>query len=205
MIGYDFDDTIYEGNSYRHFYFFCLWRFPYIALYLPVQFVFLLLYACHLISKDVLMRIFCFFIVFIPHKEKRVRKFWDKNLSKIKPWYMEKQTEDDLIVSASPRYLVEEACRRINIRNVIATEMNLNNGKINGKHCYGEEKVLRYKSMFGAAPLKEFYSDSHTDIPMFALAEKGYFVEGDEIYLVYENGVQTREIKGKKKRKTNRF
>ncbi len=31
MNGYDFDDTIFKGNSLRRFFFYCLIRLPYLA------------------------------------------------------------------------------------------------------------------------------------------------------------------------------
>ena len=53
------------------------------------------------------------------------KEFWDKREHKIKPFYFEIQQEDDLVISASPTFMLEEICNRIGIKHYLGTEMDL--------------------------------------------------------------------------------
>lgn len=68
--------------------------------------------------------------------EKEIDLFWDIKISKIKKWYLEKS---DLVISASPDFLVGEACRRLNI-NSLSSPVNLKIGEYI-KNFYGDEKL----------------------------------------------------------------
>ncbi|HCW56338.1 MAG TPA: haloacid dehalogenase-like hydrolase, partial [Erysipelotrichaceae bacterium] len=47
-------------------------------------------------------------------------------------------------------------------------------------NCHGEEKVRRYREVYGDAPIDSFYSDSRSDAPLAGLAAHAYLVHGDE-------------------------
>ena len=81
------------------------------------------------------------FLIDIPDIDKTVSEFWDLNISKIKPFY--KTQEDDVIISASPKFLLSEACKRLGIIHLLASEVNKKTGVYTGVNCYGEEKVKR--------------------------------------------------------------
>ena len=186
MNGYDFDDTIYRGNSTRRFYFFCTLRLPYLVIMVPVILLAGLLRFLRILSKDKFLQMLEWYIALVPNAEKFAVKFWNKNMSRIKSWYLEQKRDDDIVISASPRFIIEEACKRLGIQ-CIATHLDTR-GRLHGKHCYGAEKVVAYKAVFGDQPLATYYSDSLSDTPIMKLAERGYFVTGDEVTLLYENG-----------------
>lgn len=186
MNGYDFDETILKGNSVRRFFCYCFVRLPYLFVYLPVLLVAVILRRA--LSANAYYNMLTYYVKLVPNKRKFVTEFWDKNIKRIQSWYLEQQKEDDIVISASPSYLVEEACRRIGVR-CIATPVDLKTSKvIGGNHCYGAQKPGFYREQFGDTPLETFYSDSWSDEPMFKLARRGYLVNGDKITLVYENG-----------------
>ena len=56
--------------------------------------------------------------------EKEIKIFLDIKISKIKKWYLEQKEKSDLVISASPDFLVGEACRRLNI-NSLSSPVNL--------------------------------------------------------------------------------
>lgn len=187
MNGYDFDETILKGNSVRRFFLYCWARLPYLFIYLPVLLAAVIFKRC--LSSNAFYNMLTYFVKLVPNKEKFVRKYWDKHINKIQRWYLDQQRDDDIIISASPLYLVEEACNRIGAR-CIATPVDLKTSKvIGGNHCYGTQKPIFYRQQFGDAPLETFYSDSMSDEPMFKLAKRGYLVKGDKITLIYQDGV----------------
>lgn len=187
MNGYDFDDTIFKGNSFRRFYFYCLIRLPYLVLYLPVQLFAAILHGLRILNKHRFLCVLERFIVFVPKKIKFIEKFWDKNFKRIKSWYLQQKCDDDLVLSASPEYLVKVACERLGVK-CVASQVDLNSGKTIGKHCHGKSKIDFYRRYFGNTALETFYSDSLTDTPMMKIAKRGYLVKGDKITLLYEDG-----------------
>ena len=186
MNGYDFDNTIMRGNSTRRFSLYCTVRFPYLIFFTPVILLASILRALHIISKNKYLHMLELFVALVPNVEKHVVKFWDRNMKRIQPWYLEKRRDDDIIISASPFFIVVEACRRLGVA-CIATNLDTH-ARLHGKHAYGQEKVSMYKNVYGDTPLASYYSDSMTDIPMFKFAGKGYYVKNNQITLLYENG-----------------
>lgn len=182
MNGYDFDKTIYNGNCFVDFYFYCLIRRPYLALLWPCQLIISLLYLVRIINRKLFKQTFHHYLLFVFGKEKLIAKFWQKHIKKIKPWYLQQKRENDVIVSASPEFFLRPACNMLGVKNLIATDMNLHTGVIKGENCYKYSKVNRFKQVFGeTAKLEGFYSDSKSDIPMMMLADKKYFVYGNMI------------------------
>ena len=187
MNGYDFDDTIFRSNSMRRFYFFCALRLPYLfVLFAPVIAVAVVLRALRILDKNKYLFMMEWFIACVPNAEKFAVKFWDKNFKRIKSWYLEQKQDDDVIVSASPYFLINEACKRLGVR-CIATNLDPH-ARLHGKHCHGVTKVEMYREQFGDKQLAAYYSDSLSDTPMFKYAERGYLVKGDVVTLLYENG-----------------
>ena len=186
MNGYDFDDTILKGNSMVRFSMFCSLRLPYMILFIPVLIVAFLLRAMRILNKNRYLHMISWFVALVPNTERFVEKFWDRNMKHIKAWYLAQRRDDDVVVSASPQFLVGEACRRLGIR-CVASPLSTN-ARLCGEHIYAEQKVEKYKMLFGDENLSTYYSDSLSDTPMFQFAERGYFVSGNDVLLLYENG-----------------
>ena len=62
----------------------------------------------------------------------------------------------------------------------MASPLDLNTLKYEGKNCYGEEKVNVFKKYYDSQ-IDEFYSDSISDEPLALLAKKAYIVDKNEI------------------------
>lgn len=183
MNSYDFDDTIFRGNSFRRFFGYCLVRFPWLVVFLPVVAVAVVLRAVRILDKNTYLTWLGLFVALVPHTDKHVCNFWNKNMCRIKAWYLEQKRDDDVIVSASPDYLVAEACRRLGVA-CIATIVDHTNGCVDGVHCYGEQKVVRFVAAYPNVVPVAYYSDSWSDKPMFDFCGKGYLVKGDKVTIV---------------------
>ena len=186
MNGYDFDKTILKGNSVRRFSLFCCLRLPYLWLLLPELLLAVILYGLRIIRKEGFLRMLEFFVVFVPRRQKFIERFWDKNIKHVQQWYLDAKRPDDVVVSASPDFLIYEACKRLGVCAIASTTGK--RGQVVGKHCYGENKVTMFLSCFENAELETFYSDNMSDAPMFRIAKRGYLVKGTRITQVYENG-----------------
>lgn len=173
---YDFDGTIYAGDSTVDFYLFCVKRRPRVLRALPRQVTGTVKYAIGKLEKTQWKEQFFSFLLYVPDVESMLEKFCLTNRKKIKAWYRTQKREDDVIISASPRFLVERFCCAEGIANVIATEVDVYSGKILGKNCRGGEKVNRFCEQFNVKEIDRFYSDSKSDAPLAEAARESYFV-----------------------------
>lgn len=178
---YDFDKTIYAGDSTLDFYFFSLKKNPMLIRFLPIQIIGFIKYMFGMYSKLQFKEKFYSFLKGIKDVDSMIELFWNANQDKIKDWYLKSKEESDVIISASPEFLLNNICRRIGIKHLIASEVNKNTGICEGENCYGEEKVLRFKKYFEKGEIKKFYSDSLSDAPISLMASERYIVSGNNI------------------------
>ena len=177
---YDFDKTIFYKDCSTEFIKFLYFKKPYLFLkYGFKTFIAALEFFVFKVgrkedAKEVFFEVFKHF-----NKEEVIKEFWDKNEKGIKPFYLKQRKDDDLIISASPTFLIEPICKRLNI-NYLASPINLDTLKYEGNNCYGEEKVIEYRKHFNEE-IDEFYSDSLSDTPLANIAKKAYLVKGDKI------------------------
>lgn len=175
---YDFDQTIYRGDSTGDFIIYCIMKYPKVLLTMPYTAWSFLLYILGLLDKTQFKERMYRFLKYVPLGA--VECFWDEHIDKIKPWYREQQRSDDVVISASPEFLVKPACERLGIATVMATRVDIKTGKTDGLNCHDTEKVRRLHEWDAFADINEFYSDSYADQPLADLAKNAYMVKGDK-------------------------
>lgn len=180
---YDFDNTVYAGESIVDFYIFLLKKNPRLLLLLPKILTMLVRYKmCRISSEELIETAQKYAAQLIDYARDKalVSEFWNKNRHKIKNFYLENKKPDDVILSANYDFLIEELCRSLGVRHVIASKADLNAGKIE-KLCFGEMKPKMFRECFPDGKIDCFYTDSMNDRPMFELADKVYIVKGNKI------------------------
>ncbi len=177
MTGYDFDKTIYTNDSSVDFFFYMLFSRPYLLIFTPWFLLIYAFYGLKIIKKKNFKEMMFFFVPWHKNIEKIVNKFWKSNANKIQDWYTKQKKDDDIIISASPLFIIKPALDMLNIKNFIATDYNIKTGKISGENCYGEAKRIAFKKLYPTITLDAFYSDSMSDKPMFQLSEKAFLVK----------------------------
>lgn len=182
MNAYDFDKTIYDGDSTADFYLFALKRHKKIVTLAPSLLVaFLKFYLFKKGTKTDFKEVMYRFLRFCDI-QKDLNHFWDINKHKIKRFYIENQKTDDVIISASPEFLLRPICNDLGINNLIASCVDSKTGKYTGINCHGKEKVRRFYEVFDKeTQVDEFYSDSYSDTPMAEIAKKAYLVKKDKL------------------------
>ena len=196
---YDFDETIYNGDSTRDFYFFCLkknWR---IIFWCFVQLYGFILFLLNIKDKDFFKEKAFVFLKSFDDVDALVKEFWDTHSSNMKNWYLKQKKDSDIIISASPEFLLKPIAKKYNFK-LIATNVNKKNGKMESTNCYGEEKVNRLKKDKSYNSIKNkingFYSDSYSDEPIAKLAKKAYIVKKDKLKnWDFKNGKYKKNIK----------
>ena len=109
-----------------------------------------------------------------------VTAFWEKNLSRIKQFYRQQHQDSDVIISASPEFLLKPLEKLLHI-TVIASRVSPADGKTTGSNCYHQEKVTRFFEKFPDGKIDRFYSDSYSDEPLASIAKEAYIVKEDRI------------------------
>lgn len=181
MNAYDFDKTIYKNDSSTDFLIFCILRHPKALSRIPAIITGYVKFFILKKGKKEDFKEKAFSIVKYCDIEKDVADFWRKNQTKIKRFYLNQKRDDDVIISASPRFLLEPICKKLGITHLICTETDSKTGKFHSPNCWGEEKVVRFNKEFKGALVEEFYSDSYSDTPMANLAQKAVLVKGDKL------------------------
>ncbi len=175
---YDFDDTIYYGDSTINFYKFCLKKNPLLIRVVPKFLVRFVKYKFKKCDKTYMKEAFYEFLRYVDDPEKEIKLFWEQNMSRIKPFYLNQKREDDLIISASPTFSLKIPAQKLGFE-LIASEIDIKTGKALGKNVSGEEKARLFRQHGGE--MEKFYSDSYNDEPLSRLAKEAYMVKGDKI------------------------
>ena len=111
--------------------------------------------------------------------EQLVDDFWDRYYARIKPWYQPES--DDVIITASFDLTVGEACRRLGVRNLVASEVDVETMRVTYLN-FNTNKARRFRELYGPdAVVDEFYTDSKFDQPMIDMARHAFMVKGDTI------------------------
>lgn len=178
--GYDFDGTIYDGDSTIDFYFYCLRRKPIIIKYFVIQIFGIIMYILKIKTKEYMKEKFFSIVKSINNIDEYIEDFWNKKYKNIKSWYLEQKDKSDVIISASPEFLLKPLEKKLGIK-VIATKVNKKTGKFESKNCHDYEKVERFYKEVKNKKIKAFYSDSMSDMPMMNISKEAYFVKKHKI------------------------
>lgn len=182
---YDFDNTIYDGESVLHFFFFYIKKTPYLIKYIPKVFYALIKYKMGKVTVEQALADYAPFVEDyfknIPDIRADAVVFWDKHMKNIKPFYKDIQKEDDVIVTASPECTMEEICKRLGIKHCVGSIINEESGKIE-RLCMRSRKVPAFLEAFPEAEIENFYTDSpKNDAPLIELSKNAYCVKGNKI------------------------
>lgn len=178
---YDFDKTIFYPDSSVSFFLYCLKHYPAAVLPRSKDIVrTALLYARRAVNTKELKQVLFSFLRGLPEPEEAVRRFWDKRFHGIGAWYLARRREDDLIISASPEFLVREPASRLGVA-LLGTRMDIRSGVIEGENCHDEEKVRRFYAAYPDGKIEDFYSDSLSDAPLARIAQRAWIVKKEKL------------------------
>ncbi|MDD4407374.1 MAG: HAD-IB family phosphatase [Bacilli bacterium] len=179
---YDFDGTIYHGDSSVDFFKFCLKKDKKLLFHLFKIIPFFIKYKTKQINITEFKEKVFSYLNTIDNIDEYIKEFWELNKKKIKAFYLAKNHKNDIIISASPFFLLKPICDELNVKDLIASSVDKKTGKFNKPNCRGEEKVKELKKKYPKAKIMEMYSDSYHDKPLLDLAEKSFIVIKNKIY-----------------------
>lgn len=184
---YDFDDTIYNGESAFDFFLDYIKINPSMIKLLPTVIRTLTSYKAGKISNDEFLARFApdvkKYYCEYPHWDEFTRKFWDEHMGKIRSFYFRTRKPDDCIVTASPDLTVKEISKRLGVHNYVCSIVN-GNGEIE-RLCMREKKEQYFRESFPDAVIEDFYTDSIENDGFFAnSATRVFLVRGNDIKLL---------------------
>lgn len=181
---YDFDETIYDGDSSVDFFKYCMKKNKSIYFNLPKMGGAFLLYALHIWSKTRMKETIFSFVKKVDDIDSYVEDFWKTHKDNIKEFYMKKDHSKDIIISASPEFLLKPISEYLKVMDMMASPVDKKTGKFNGLNCHDVEKVRRLNEKYKDYEVEETYSDSlKSDEPILRLAKKAYIVKKDQLIL----------------------
>lgn len=176
---YDFDGTLFDGESTGAFWRYGLRRRPSLLRFLPEQLLGGLLFLMDAQALTVAKRHFLCFLRGVDAGA-MAQDFWSdpRRLRRLAPWL--RRAPGDIpfaIASASPAFLVAPAARRLGADVLVATRADPRTGLIRGENCRGEEKIRRLREALGDFSVRAMYTDDPvSDAPLLAMAEERYLV-----------------------------
>ena len=175
---YDFDGTIYDGDSTVDFVRFCLRRHPSMITGLPK-----VIAAAMKISRSGLTQFKSVLFGEMAKRfslEKEAALFWqsEKTRSKLGAWFQSRPRDLPIVIaSASPEFELQYAAEILGVQTLIGTRCDAQTGKLIGKNCKGEEKLRRIEEAVGKFEIRAMYTDdAKADGALLACAEEGYIL-----------------------------
>lgn len=177
---FDFDNTLYKGESSFDFALFMIKKKKRLILYLP-RFVFLLfLYKiCVLKPANFKKRLEKLMSVFLKNKEftlSCIHEFWLYHIDKLDTNMLKLIKSNDVISTASPSFLIDDLKDVLNTDHIICTQIDLEKGKISVLNFH-DNKVKTFKQYYPNTKIQTFYTDSYNDKPLMDIAQSVYLVK----------------------------
>ena len=184
---YDFDGTIYDGDSGIDFVKFAIKKHPSFIFGILCSLGVVILYKLGLRTKEQMKtRLFSFFKK-IDDMDTFVKEFWEKHEHKIKSFWIEKKNHNkDVIISASAVFWLKPIADKYKVCALIATDIDPKTGEVIGANCHGKEKARRFYEEFPKGIVSKMYTDSVADLPLIEEAKNGYMIKRDKIYNYYD-------------------
>ena len=131
---FDFDNTIYDGESVIDFFLYYCKKDKSLLKYIPAVAIALFKYKRGKITVEQALSDYGKTVTDYLSQNGGISEemeiFWDKNIKKIKPFYKEIQSDDDLIISCSPEFSLDIICKRLGIKSYIGSVIDIESGEI---------------------------------------------------------------------------
>ena len=191
---FDFDSTIYRGESPVDFTFYMIRHNRKIIRYVPTILITLAGYKMHLIKKEKLESLSNEFIENVLDDPDSlsgfVDQFWATHAHKLNRDIVKLIEKGDVIITASPSFLINGVSDLLNTRHILGTEIDLKEKKLVW-YNFGDNKVERYRSIYGYRQIDAFYTDSFYDEYLMDISREVYIVRHGHVHRLPKRKVRT--------------
>ena len=136
-------------------------------------------YALGRTAKEAFKEAFFFLLQGVPDADAWAEDFWRTHERRFRPWYLAQKQPDDLVISASPEFLLAPACRRLGIRPPIASRVDARTGRTRASTARERKRCRVSGSNIRMRKSGSFIPDSRSDAPLAHLARRAFLVRGD--------------------------
>ena len=189
---FDFDNTLYHGESSVDLAFYMMNRNRKILLYVPSILINLAKYKLCLIDREKAERSINEFLKFAindKHEaEQTVRDFWKEYSSRLDKNMLKRVGKDDLIITAGPDMLINGIKEKLGTEHIISSIIDPDKREV-VYFNFADNKAKRYKELYGDTPIDSFYTDSFNDRALMKLAKKVYIVDNGKIKKLTPRGM----------------
>lgn len=175
---YDFDGTVFVGDSENLFFSFLYHKKGYRLLKPRFQ-------ICQkLVSTGVLTktegRQAEYRVLKKIHRRGELRplleEYWDSVWDRMMPWYLEAKRPDDVIATGNPEFLMIPALERLGVKGIAGSDVNPEDGTYRRKAAVAEDKLAAFCLKYRTEDIDAFYSDAYSDYFLADAAKKAYIV-----------------------------
>lgn len=181
---YDFDNTIYDGESAYHLFRFFMKKDKGLIKFMPSVILAFTKYKLGKLSIEEAINNYgkraLDYYLRNPAYKFCIPEFWDEHEKNIKPFYEKVRKDDDLILSCLPEISLSEICKRLGVKNYLGTSINEEAGTIE-RLCLRENKVTAFFEKYPNAEIDDLYTDSFNDKPLMDISKHVYLVKGNKI------------------------
>lgn len=177
---FDFDGTLYAGDSTIDFYLFCLRQKKSLLAAVPMQLALMLKAILLGRERTQVKEGFYHFLNRLDDIDDAIETFWASYSKKLNNAVIVRAQPNDYVISASPDFLLRPLCSEYGLK-LIASPVDKYTGRCFGENCRGLEKVRRLYCEDPGAVIEEFYTDSLTDSPLASLALTSFLVTGKRV------------------------
>ena len=177
---FDFDNTLYHGESAVDLALYMIRNNKRIILYLPKIFINLIKYKLCLVNKRKMVDAINDFLQNVLSGKDElycaVDGFWAKNRRKLDRKMLNMIEKDDVIITAGPDFLINGIRDLINTDNIISSRINADTMKVKYLN-FGSNKVKGFKAMYGNRNIDCFYTDSYNDKALMEISDSVFIVK----------------------------
>ncbi len=177
---FDFDNTIYKGESTFDFAIYVMKRKKSLLRYIPrIVWILLLYKICKMNIEEFTERLEKNSKLFLENEElitSLVPEFWLDNIEKLYPNMLKKIQKEDIIITTSPKFLIDGVRDLLNTEKILTTELDLKSGKIKYLN-FQENKVKSFEKKYKGEKIEALYTDSYNDTPLMEIAKSVYIVK----------------------------
>jgi phosphoserine phosphatase len=181
---YDFDGTLFRGDSTFAFWAYCLRKKPSLLRRVPRQVWGLFGVAA---GRWDLTRGKSEFLCYFQDIDvaDMAKRFWAEPATqkRLAGWFQPRQDElPAVIASASPEATLTPVAAELGAQYLIGTRADPRTGALLGLNCKGQEKVARLRALLPDCRIRAMYTDDvKADAPLLALAQQKYLVRRGKV------------------------
>lgn len=184
---YDFDGTIYDGDSGVDLVKFAIKKNPKFLLKLPKILWASIKFFLKIGTKEQAKNVIFSFLKDVEDVDAFVSEFWEKHEHKMKKFWIDKKDHSkDIIISASGYFWLKPIADKYKVKDLIATNIDPKTGEVIGANCHGKQKVKLFYNNYPKDIVNTMYTDSVNDLPLIEEAKKGYLVKKDKVMPYYD-------------------